>query len=89
MAMLGRQRNFHLAAEYVASAIAEMVEVQKVALFGSVATPLKEEVPRFREFRRAVDSIKEARHMGLSVYPYRRVSRQDPPDKLPDILTFV
>lgn len=50
--MLRRQRNFRLAADVVADAFAQLPEVEKVALFGSVAVPLTKEVPRFREFRR-------------------------------------
>lgn len=51
-AMLRLQRNFRLAADIVAAAFAQLPEVEKVVLFGSVAVPLKKEVPRFREFRR-------------------------------------
>ena len=50
--MLRLQRNFHLAADAVAAAFAQLPEVEKVVLFGSVAVPLKKEVPRFRAFRR-------------------------------------
>lgn len=50
--MLRRQRNFRLAADVVTAAFAQLPEVEKVVLFGSVAVPLKKEVPRFREFRR-------------------------------------
>jgi len=51
--MLRRQREFRLAAERVAEALAAFPAVEKVVLFGSVAAPLKREVPRFREYRRA------------------------------------
>jgi hypothetical protein len=51
--MLTRWRNFRLAADYVAEAFAEFEAVKKIVLFGSVALPLKKEVPRFRKFRRA------------------------------------
>ena len=50
--MLRRQRNFRLAADVVADAFAQLPEVERVVLFGSVAVPLEREVPRFREFRR-------------------------------------
>jgi len=50
--MLRRQREFHTAAEYVARELAQFPWVAKVALFGSVATQLKKEVPRFSKFRR-------------------------------------
>jgi hypothetical protein len=52
-AMLRRQEQFHLAAEYIADRLAGIPAVQKVVLFGSVASPLEKEIPRFREFRRA------------------------------------
>ena len=51
--MWRRHKEFRIAAEHVAAAFAELPEVQKVVLFGSVTLPLKKEVPRFRKFRRA------------------------------------
>jgi len=51
--MLRRQRDFRAAAEYVAEALARLPVVRKIVLFGSVVAPLKKEVPRFREYRRA------------------------------------
>jgi hypothetical protein len=64
-----RQREFRLAAEYVARAFAEFAEVQKVILFGSVAVPLKTEVPRFREYRRAGIAIAhECKDVDLAVW---------------------
>ena len=51
--MLQQQRNFCWAADVVAEAWAVFPEVAAVAVIGSVAGPLKKEVPRFREFRRA------------------------------------
>ena len=50
--MLRLQRNFRLAADVVADAFAQLPEVERVLLFGSVAVPLEREIPRFREFRR-------------------------------------
>ena len=50
--MLRRQRNFRAAAEYVARELALLPEVVRVAVFGSVARPLKKEIPRFTKFRR-------------------------------------
>lgn len=44
--MLARQQNFRRAAEAVAQALAGQPAVQKVVLFGSVALPLRKEVPR-------------------------------------------
>ena len=51
--MLKRQHDFRLAAEYVAQAFAQFPVVRRIALFGSVPKPLIEEIPRFRQFRRA------------------------------------
>lgn len=53
-ALLERERReFRRAAERVAAALAEAPEVRRIVLFGSVAAPLPDEVPRFREYRRA------------------------------------
>jgi hypothetical protein len=68
-AMLRRQQQFRLAAEYAAGAFAGVPGVEKVALFGSVARPLTEEVPRYREFRRAgVAVLHECREVGIAVW---------------------
>jgi hypothetical protein len=67
--MLRRQREFRLAADYVARAFAAFLEVQRVVLFGSVAVPLRKEVPRFREFRRAGIAIyHECKDVDLAVW---------------------
>jgi hypothetical protein len=50
---LRRQESFRAAADYVTSAFAQLPGVERVVLIGSVAQPLRREVPRFREFRRA------------------------------------
>ena len=49
--MLRRQAQFRMAADAVAAALAELPEVAAVSLIGSVARPLRREVPRFRQFR--------------------------------------
>ena len=49
--MRRRQEQFRIAAQYVAHAFSQVPQVQKVVLFGSVAVPLFEEVPRFRRYR--------------------------------------
>jgi hypothetical protein len=68
-ALLRRQRGFRLAAEYVAWELAEVPAVRKVVLFGSVAQPLKKEVPRFREFRRAgIELWHECHDVDLAVW---------------------
>ncbi|MBN1420301.1 MAG: hypothetical protein JXP34_16090 [Planctomycetes bacterium] len=50
--LLRRRREFRLAAEYVAGGLAEIPSVEKVVLFGSVAAPLEEGIPRFRRYHR-------------------------------------
>jgi hypothetical protein len=49
--MLDRQAHFRLAADAVTAALTGFPEVEKVALIGSVARPLRREVPRFPPFR--------------------------------------
>lgn len=67
--MLRRQRNFRLAADYVAAALAEFEAVKKIAIFGSVASPLEKEVPRFRKFRRTRQPIfHESKDLDLAVW---------------------
>lgn len=48
-----RQDEFRAAAAFVTAALARLPFVERVVLFGSVAQPLRREVPRFRRFRRA------------------------------------
>jgi hypothetical protein len=43
-----RQRIFRIAADAVVAGLARFDEIEAVALFGSVAMPLRREVPRFR-----------------------------------------
>ncbi len=67
--LLRRQREFRTAAEWVTRELAKLPVVTKVALFGSVASPLKKEVPRFREFRRAgVEVWHECKDVDLAVW---------------------
>jgi hypothetical protein len=67
--MLRRQQQFRLAADFAARAFADVPGVVKVAQFGSVAGPLHEEVPRFREFRRAgVTVLHECKDVDLAVW---------------------
>lgn len=51
--MLERQPHFRVAADLVADAWMRFAEVAAVAVIGSVAKPLRKEVPRFVAFRRA------------------------------------
>jgi len=67
--MLRRQQQFRIAAEYVAEGLSNIPEVHKVVLFGSVATPLEKEVPRFRKFRRAGIAINhECKDVDMAVW---------------------
>jgi hypothetical protein len=70
--MLRRQREFALAAEYVSREFSLFPEVVRVVLFGSVARPLRREVPRFREFRRAgIECFHECKDVDLAVWVTR------------------
>jgi hypothetical protein len=67
--LLKRQRDFQLAAEYVAEALAAFPEVARVALFGSVSRPLVKEIPRFRAYRRAgIEVFHECKDVDLAVW---------------------
>lgn len=67
--MRNEQDWFRRAAEYVAEAFSRLPVVQKVVLFGSVAAPLKKEVPRFRKFRQAgVAIFHECKDVDLAVW---------------------
>jgi hypothetical protein len=67
--MQRRQSQFRLAAEYVAQAFSQFPEVQKVVLFGSVAAPLRKEVPRFKQFRKyGVEIFHECGDVDLAVW---------------------
>lgn len=67
--LLRRQEELRAAADYVASALTQIPAVQKVVLFGSVAQPLRKEVPRFRKFRRAgVTLWHECKDVDLAVW---------------------
>lgn len=47
-----RQERLGIAAECVARGLSLLPQVTKIILFGSVANPLIEEVPRFNDYRR-------------------------------------
>ena len=67
--LLKRQKEFRLAACYVAREIAELETVRKISLFGSVAGKLKKEIPRFREYRRAnIKMWHECKDIDLAVW---------------------
>jgi hypothetical protein len=64
-----RQDDFRLAARYVAQACGQITGVEKVVLFGSVACPLREEKPRYRQYRRAgVLMLHECKDIDLAVW---------------------
>ena len=67
--MLHRRDSFRRAAELVAAEMALLPEVEKVVLFGSVAAPLKKEVPRFSRLRHAGEKIwHECKDVDLAVW---------------------
>jgi hypothetical protein len=67
--MLRRQKHFRVAAECVAGEFAKFPWVEKVAMFGSVAGPLRKEVPRFTRLRRAKVAIwHECKDLDLAVW---------------------
>lgn len=67
--LLRRWRELRTAAEAVAAALGRLPQVEKVALFGSVAKPLTREVPRFREYRRAgIELFHECKDVDLAVW---------------------
>jgi predicted nucleotidyltransferase len=67
--MLRQQSQFRLAAEAVAESLAELPQVERVVLFGSVAAPLWKEVPRFWEFRQdGIEIWHECKDVDLAVW---------------------
>jgi len=66
---LKQQRDFRVAADAVVAALARFPEVQKIALFGSVARPLVREVPRFQPYRRlGIEVLHECSDVDLAVW---------------------
>ena len=66
---LKRQLAFREAAYAVAAALAKISAVRKVMLFGSVATALRKEVPRFRRLRRTgIEIFHECKDVDLAVW---------------------
>ncbi len=67
--LLRRQEGFRAAADFVAAAFAQLPVVERVALFGSVAQPLRKEVPRFKKFRRAGVAVwRECKDVDVAVW---------------------
>jgi hypothetical protein len=66
---LKQQHDFRVAADAVAAALASFPEVEKIALFGSVARPLFREVPRFQPYRRlGIEVLHECSDVDLAVW---------------------
>lgn len=51
--MLKRQENFRIAANYIGETARQINGVERMAIIGSVASPLELEYPRWRSFRQA------------------------------------
>jgi hypothetical protein len=77
--LLGQQRDFRMAADRVTAALGQCPEVEAVALIGSVAGPLRREVPRYAPYRRLGLAIAhECKDLDLAAW----VSRLDGLDEL-------
>lgn len=64
-----RQQHLRIAAEHVVAELAKIQEVRRVVLFGSVAAPLFEEIPRFRQYRiHRVTILHECKDVDIAVW---------------------
>jgi len=64
-----RQAGFRAAADALANVFARLPWVERIALFGSVAWPLRKEVPRSRRLRRAGKAVDhECKDLDLAVW---------------------
>lgn len=64
-----RQTDFRCAAEYVAQSFSHLEQVRRVSLFGSVAHPLKKEIPPLKRYSRArVEILHECRDIDMAVW---------------------
>ncbi|RWL95568.1 MAG: hypothetical protein EOR68_20245 [Mesorhizobium sp.] len=67
--LLRRQREFRQAADVVTQSWMAFPEIEAIAVIGSVAKPLRKEVPRFSEFRRArIEVWHECGDLDLAVW---------------------
>ena len=67
--LLRQQHDFRRAADIVTDALMAFEEVEAVAVIGSVAKPLRKEIPRFSEFRRAgIEVWHECKDLDLAVW---------------------
>jgi hypothetical protein len=77
--LLERQRVFRFAADRVTAALAQCGEVEAIALIGSVARPLRREVPRFAPYKQLrLPIAHECKDVDLAAW----VSRVDGLDEL-------
>ncbi len=77
--LLERQRVFRFVADRMTAALAQCGDVEAIALIGSVARPLRREVPRFAPYRHLRLAVAhECKDVDLAVW----VSREDGLDKL-------
>ena len=68
-AALRRWRSLRNASRAIAAALAQVPAVQKVMLFGSVAAPLRKEIPRHRRLRRArIEVWHECKDVDIAVW---------------------
>ncbi len=67
--MRKRHADFRRAAEYVAREFSHLPPVRRVALFGSVASPLGKEIPPSKRYSRAgIEILHECRDVDLAVW---------------------
>src|SRR5664279_3759887 len=67
--LLERQRVFRCAADRVTAALAQCPSVEAIALIGSVARPLRREVPRFAPYKQLrVPIAHECKDVDLAVW---------------------
>jgi hypothetical protein len=77
--LLERQRAFRFAADRLTVALAQCWDVEAIALIGSVASPLRREVPRFAPYKQMrLPVAHECKDVDLAVW----VSRLDQLDEL-------
>lgn len=77
--LLERQRVFRFAADRVTAALAQCADVEAIALIGSVARPLRREVPRFAPYKQLrLPIAHECKDVDLAAW----VSRVDGLDEL-------
>src|SRR5664279_4079879 len=77
--LLERQRVFRCAADRVTAALAQCPSVEAIALIGSVARPLRREVPRFAPYKQLrVPIAHECKDVDLSLIHISEPTRRTP-----------